>query len=360
MSDASRGPGWWQASDGKWYPPEQHPDAHRLPDPPPASTPRPGPPPTGPTPIIQDTSRRGRWKWWAAGVVVAAIVLAVIAATADTDDTPSDDADTVAEPAGEASTTTDTGSAVTTEPPAMTDAPATTGTSATTDAPATSATTEPPATTETSETSATTEPPATSQPAVPSGPTCTIRGVDDFSDIQVELAFTNTAGDVGSLEVTYVLLDRSGVRFATESAFVEYPAAGERFRVDEDTLTELPVGVDEASVTCQILGIEEGFFSDDLVAPTEPFSCTFVEVDDFGDIQVDLIVTSPFGDTEDITIAYALRAPDGTRFADSRAFVDLVAPGETVRVAEDSLTDVPGWIDGGDVACDVLGVATSF
>ena len=27
MSDISRGPGWWIASDGKWYPPEQHPAA---------------------------------------------------------------------------------------------------------------------------------------------------------------------------------------------------------------------------------------------------------------------------------------------------------------------------------------------
>src|SRR5262245_10048365 len=26
MSDSSQGPGWWQASDGKWYPPESHPD----------------------------------------------------------------------------------------------------------------------------------------------------------------------------------------------------------------------------------------------------------------------------------------------------------------------------------------------
>ena len=25
MSDTSQGPGWWQASDGKWYPPETHP-----------------------------------------------------------------------------------------------------------------------------------------------------------------------------------------------------------------------------------------------------------------------------------------------------------------------------------------------
>jgi len=25
MSEVSQGPGWWQASDGKWYPPESHP-----------------------------------------------------------------------------------------------------------------------------------------------------------------------------------------------------------------------------------------------------------------------------------------------------------------------------------------------
>ncbi len=25
MSESSQGPGWWQASDLKWYPPEQHP-----------------------------------------------------------------------------------------------------------------------------------------------------------------------------------------------------------------------------------------------------------------------------------------------------------------------------------------------
>lgn len=26
MSDTPQGDGWWQASDGRWYPPEQHPD----------------------------------------------------------------------------------------------------------------------------------------------------------------------------------------------------------------------------------------------------------------------------------------------------------------------------------------------
>ena len=40
MSDTSGGPGWWQASDGKWYPAEQHPN-YQAPGP--ASP----PPPTG-------------------------------------------------------------------------------------------------------------------------------------------------------------------------------------------------------------------------------------------------------------------------------------------------------------------------
>ena len=33
MSDASQGPGWWQASDGKWYPPEQQPGIAPPPQP---------------------------------------------------------------------------------------------------------------------------------------------------------------------------------------------------------------------------------------------------------------------------------------------------------------------------------------
>jgi hypothetical protein len=47
VSDLSRGPGWWQASDDKWYPPELRPD---FPRPPPPSPPlRPTAPPTSGT-----------------------------------------------------------------------------------------------------------------------------------------------------------------------------------------------------------------------------------------------------------------------------------------------------------------------
>jgi hypothetical protein len=42
MSDTQQGPGWWQASDGKWYPPETHPSRQ---------VPAPSPPPTYGTPI---------------------------------------------------------------------------------------------------------------------------------------------------------------------------------------------------------------------------------------------------------------------------------------------------------------------
>ena len=35
MTDGPQGPGWWQASDLKWYPPEKRPDyAAALPPPP--------------------------------------------------------------------------------------------------------------------------------------------------------------------------------------------------------------------------------------------------------------------------------------------------------------------------------------
>ena len=50
MSDVSQGPGWWMASDGKWYPPEQHPDYVAPAPPPPAAPPPASPPPAGPPP----------------------------------------------------------------------------------------------------------------------------------------------------------------------------------------------------------------------------------------------------------------------------------------------------------------------
>lgn len=52
MSDVSQGPGWWQASDLKWYPPELHADYVAPPTPvTPTLPPPPKLPPPPPTPV---------------------------------------------------------------------------------------------------------------------------------------------------------------------------------------------------------------------------------------------------------------------------------------------------------------------
>jgi len=105
MSDSTQGPGWWQASDGKWYPPEQHPDAPAAategvpqtpaspptqaipPTPPPTAAmpavappiggpPPVGPPPGGPPPGAPGSRNNG--KWIAIGAI-AAVIIAIAA-----------------------------------------------------------------------------------------------------------------------------------------------------------------------------------------------------------------------------------------------------------------------------------------
>jgi len=58
MSDTSKGPDWWQASNGKWYAPELHPDYL------PPVTPEPEPP--APAPPSQPDSPGIRPGWWQA------------------------------------------------------------------------------------------------------------------------------------------------------------------------------------------------------------------------------------------------------------------------------------------------------
>ena len=79
-ADTSQGEGWWQASDGKWYPPE----SASLP-PPPAPPAAPPPPPpdaggggdgSGPKPPFW----RPRWVLITAGIVIV-IVLVIISAS---------------------------------------------------------------------------------------------------------------------------------------------------------------------------------------------------------------------------------------------------------------------------------------
>ena len=177
--------------------------------------------------------------------------------------------------------------------------------------------------------------------------------------MQVEVAFTNPLGDVPSAEVTYALQDAAGVRFYTGSEYASFAATGERFRVESDTLEELPASVDAAGLTCEVLAVEEGYGDESPAVPSASDTCQFVEVDSYGDVQIELSVINPFPQTENLSVSYALRGPEGVRFDESSTSVDLVAAGEAVRVSEDTLTSAPDWVPGDSITCSVLAVESS-
>jgi uncharacterized membrane protein YhaH (DUF805 family) len=82
MSDRQLGDDWWLASDGKWYPPQSHPDAPAPPPPPSGSMEAPVPeafvtsPPWDWKRIMNFTSRTRRSEFWAAfGAAVGISIL---------------------------------------------------------------------------------------------------------------------------------------------------------------------------------------------------------------------------------------------------------------------------------------------
>lgn len=198
----------------------------------------------------------------------------------------------------------------------------------------------------------TSEPPGSD--AQPTEPQCAYLGVDDFGDMQVEVAFTNPLGAVPALEITYALLDGTGIRFHTGSETFDFVAADESFRAQSDTVTNPPPDLDEVAVACRVLAIEEGSSFREGSAPSPSDTCTLVEVDDFGDIQIEMMVTSPLPDTATIRAHYALRGSDGQRFGTGSESVEFVASGETIRIPVDTLTDQPAWITDSEIVCEIL------
>jgi hypothetical protein len=85
VSDVSQGPGWWQASDGKWYPPQSAPTAAPPPPPRPAYGPSPAPQWT-PPPAKKGGNRGCLIALAAVGVVLVLGIVAtvvIIATVAD-------------------------------------------------------------------------------------------------------------------------------------------------------------------------------------------------------------------------------------------------------------------------------------
>lgn len=71
MSDVSNGPGWWQASDGKWYPPEQKPNVQTPPSP--VAGEAPGVPSAAPRQMSKPSSFSFDMKRWSQAERITAI-----------------------------------------------------------------------------------------------------------------------------------------------------------------------------------------------------------------------------------------------------------------------------------------------
>jgi micrococcal nuclease len=82
MSDTSQGPGWWRASDGRWYPPETHPQYRQPPMAEPPEPPRPPPGPIAPFLPERPGPLRRLWDgyrgWPRIGQIGAAVGLVVL------------------------------------------------------------------------------------------------------------------------------------------------------------------------------------------------------------------------------------------------------------------------------------------
>ena len=104
MSDQPQGPGWWRASDGKFYPPQSAPD-------------QPAPPPTDTTTTATTdaapptTSIFKKWWFWVLVVLGLVILIGLVTGGGDTDDTA-----TTATPTPEATATEEPAPPETPEP----------------------------------------------------------------------------------------------------------------------------------------------------------------------------------------------------------------------------------------------------
>ncbi len=180
-------------------------------------------------------------------------------------------------------------------------------------------------------------------------PTCTYAGSDPF--INLDLTFTNPLGEVSNVRLSYALL-ASGVRFGDGDEGFLFPGANEQFRVREGTIEELPAEVDEQTVTCEVIAVEE--FSLPFERGPEVGTCVIQRDEASGSPRVELLATNPFAQTRDVAFFYALRAQDSVRFGFGEPMAHMLRGGEQVRFTE-KVGDLPSWVDPAAVTCDVLG-----
>jgi hypothetical protein len=210
---------------------------------------------------------------------------------------------------------------------------------------------------------ASTDETSTTQVTVAEGPkpTCAYTGLNDSGDMQVEVTFTNTLGEVNGLEIPYALLDGAGgTRFFTGTAGdfgqeTVLPRANEQFRFSADAREGVPDGIDATTIGCTVLGVEESLDIGGWKRASDSDTCTVVGTDPNGGSKVEVAVTSPYDKTTKVQTFWALQTQGPVRFAGDTEVTELVGAGESYRISPEFGPETPAWVGADPVTCVVLG-----
>lgn len=88
------------------------------------------------------------------------------------------------------------------------------------------------------------------------GDVCSVLGVDDIGDLQLTATVRNPAGEELDLVFTFAIRDSRGVRVISDVGFADGVGAGQVVTEEVDTLSPPPAGVDVATLSCDIVGID--------------------------------------------------------------------------------------------------------
>lgn len=88
------------------------------------------------------------------------------------------------------------------------------------------------------------------------GDACSVLGVDDIGDLQLTATVRNPASEELDLVFTFAIRDSRGVRVVSDVGFADGVGPGQVVTEEVDTLSPPPAGVDVATLTCDIVGID--------------------------------------------------------------------------------------------------------
>lgn len=333
-------PGYWQASDGRWYPPESRPaqpfaapETIRAPGPagpagqPGFGGPQPGYGPQGfqgqaPDPGMAGPglppAKASRTGLWVALGVVAALVLVGGAVLAANLGSGTDTAGTTTTTTAKASTTSANGttasSASGSSSPKPTTGAATTGGSTSFNF-------------------------GGSSKAVDD-----ITGCKQIGDEKIEIELSNKSAALSDYSLTIALLDDAGKRLGDTTGYID------NLRPGEHAIEQVYL-FDNKGTKCEVIDADRYDTASNPALLADVSACTVGQPDSLGDVTATLSATNSAAAKSDYTITVALIDPSGVRRGTGTSYIQAIRSKETAP--GDIYTSVIG---GKNFRCEVVGV----